>query len=67
MVVIDKAREYLRSIADSEEHYNYLLNNVWVNPTFNGRRVYIGRYKFKEDAVKALFVDGSTKSEKSRL
>lgn len=34
MVVIDKAREYLRSIADSEEHYNYLLNNVWVNPTF---------------------------------
>lgn len=34
MKAIDKIRGYLKSISHSEEHYNWLLGKVWINPKF---------------------------------
>lgn len=32
MIVIDKVRLYLKSIAKNEEHYQKLLYNIYINP-----------------------------------
>ena len=32
MITIDKVRAYLRSISNSEEEYNKLLDMVYINP-----------------------------------
>lgn len=32
MKTIDKIRSYIRSISSTEDEYNKLLDNIWINP-----------------------------------
>lgn len=32
MIVIDKVRQYIRSLAKDDKHYKELLDRIWVNP-----------------------------------
>jgi hypothetical protein len=32
MTVLEKCRDYCRRMSTSEEHYQKLLLNVWINP-----------------------------------
>lgn len=34
MIVIDKVKQYLRSISTTETEYQKLLSRIWINPKF---------------------------------
>lgn len=37
MISIEKIRKYVRSIAKNEEHYNYLLDRIYVSPKYRNK------------------------------
>lgn len=38
MVAIDKIRKYVRSISKNEEHYNCLLDRIYINPKYRNEK-----------------------------
>ena len=37
MITIDKVRNYVRSISKDEEHYNHLLERIYISPTYRNK------------------------------